>query len=129
MATLLQGVQLGKRRVQVPALLLQCLAAPVDIGDQELQLPALTRLFVVEIQDVGDLAQREAEPFAAQDELEPHPLTIMEDSGGPDALRRKQAAVLVEPDRAQRGVELLGQLPDGPGPAHPHSLGTTLTLT
>jgi hypothetical protein len=99
-AALLQRVQLGQCRIQVTALVLQHVPAPLDVGDQELQLAALAGLLVVEAQDVGDLAQSEAEPLAAQDELEPDPLTIREDPGGADPFRRQQALVLIEPDGA-----------------------------
>ena len=114
-AALLQHAQLGQRLVQILTLLLQGAPAPVDVGDQELQLATFAGLLVVEVEDVRDLGEGEAEPFAAQDELQPDPFAIMEDPGGADPLRRQQAAVLVEPDGAQRGVELGRQLADAPG--------------
>ena len=67
-------------------------------------------------EDVGDLGQGEAEPPAAQDELQPDPVAVAEDPGRARALRRQQALVLVEPDRAQRRAELRGELADRPGP-------------
>ena len=127
-AALLQGVEFGQRLVEVMPLLFQGVPAPVDVGDQELQLSALAGLLVVEVQDVGDLAQGEAEPLAAEDELQPDPLAIMEDPGGADPLRRQQTAILVEPDGAQGGAELRGELADRPGPIG-HMLESRLTFT
>ena len=47
-------------------------------------------------------------------ECQPNAVTQMEDARSSPPLRRDEAAVLVEADRAQGEVELLGQLSDGP---------------
>jgi len=115
-AALLQGVQLGQRLVEVVPLGLQGVAALVDVADQILELTPFAGLIVVEVEHVGDLGQGETEPFAAQDQLQPHPVPVVEDPCRPGSFRSEQAAVLVEPDGAQRGVEFCRKFANAPGP-------------
>jgi hypothetical protein len=79
---------------------------------------------------VGDLGQGEPEPLAAQDQLQPYSVPIVEDPGRAGALRSEQTAILVEPDGAQRGVELGREFADAPGPGgHDREYRREMTLT
>ena len=70
---------------------------------------------LVQIEQLADLRQRQAEPLAAQDELDAHPLALAVDSAAPAAPRRQQSFVLIEPDRAGRQREFLGEIGDTVG--------------
>ena len=80
------------------------------------ELPRLARLLVVHVDDRADLLQREPEPLAAQDEVEPGAVPAVVDARGAAALGGDQAQVLVVADRAVGDPELLGDLGDRPGP-------------
>jgi hypothetical protein len=105
-AALLQRIQLGQRLIEVSPLRLQGVASLFDVADQILQLTAFTGLVVVEIEHVGDLGQGKSEPLAAQDQLQPYPIPIVEDPRRTGSFWSEQTAILVEPDGTQRGVEL-----------------------
>ena len=92
-------------------------ATAINLIEQVAQLPLLAGLLVVHVDDAGDLAEVEAEPFAAQDESQPHAVAGVVHAAGPDAFGREQTAVLVETDRPVGHVELVGQLGDRPRPA------------
>ena len=62
-----------------------------------------------------DLGQRKAEPLAAQDQLDAHPLPLAVDRGCARAARRQQALVFVEADRARGQRELAGEVGNGVG--------------
>jgi len=129
-AALLQRIELGQRLVEVVPLGLQGVAALVDIADQVLQLTAFAGLVVVEVEYVGDLGQGETEPLAAQDQLQPHPVPVVEDPRRAGSFRSEQTTILIEPDGAQRGVELRREFADAPGPGgHEGSIGREMTLT
>src|SRR5690606_34355984 len=66
-----------------------------------------------ELEIVRDVAQREAEPLAAQDQDEPGAVAAPEHAGRADALRGDQPLGLVEPDGARRDAEFAGEVGDG----------------
>src|SRR5690606_12017584 len=68
---------------------------------------------VVEAQVFGDVAQREAEALAAQDEDQPRAVATAEDARAAHALGREQALALVKADGACRDAELAGEVGDG----------------
>ena len=70
---------------------------------------------VVHVDDLANLGQRHAEPFAAQDQPQPGPVAWTVDPAGADALAADQALGLVEPQGPGRNAEVVGELADGPG--------------
>ena len=80
---------------------------------QELrQLRTLVASDFVQIEELADLRERQAEALAAQDQLDAHPLALAVDARAARPLRRQQAAILVEADRARGQRELLRELGD-----------------
>src|SRR5947209_19867373 len=67
----LQLVELAQCRVEVPPAGQEVCAAPPDVFEQELELAGLTRGVVVQLEDVSDLGQGEAQPPAPQDQFQP----------------------------------------------------------
>jgi len=67
----------------------------LDIGQQVTELPDLPGGLVVEVENVRDLVQGEAESLAAQDQLQPDPVPVGEDPCRALALGAQQAAVEV----------------------------------
>ena len=67
---------------------------------------------LVQIEQFANLRKRQAQPLAADDELDAHALAFAVDAAAPVALRRQQSFVLVKPDRAGRQRELLGEIGD-----------------
>ena len=81
-------------------------------GEEGLQLrPGIGR-GIVQVDQLLDLLQRQAEPLAAQRELQPRAVALRVDALAAGAGRFEQADVLVEADRARRDVELARQLGD-----------------
>ena len=72
------------------------------LGERGAQLLQMIGVDVVEIEQLLDVGQREAQTLAAQDELEPRPVARAVDAIAADALRRQQALILIEADRARR---------------------------
>src|SRR6476620_9751042 len=92
------------------------LGAPVpDLAEQVGELTRLARLLVVHVDDRADLLEREPEPLAAQDEVQPRPVPAVVDPRGAAALGRDQAQVLVVAHGPVGDAELLGHLGDRPG--------------
>ena len=77
-----------------------------DLVEEVLQLAGLAGLVVVHVHDAGDLVEGEAETPAAEDQLEPDPVALVEDPGACRGARGEQAERLVVPDGAQRDVVL-----------------------
>src|SRR6185312_5182879 len=103
----LDAVDLGERRVDV-LLLLQEPRAAVGQELEELgELAALVARHLVHVEELADLGEREAQALAPQDQLQPDPLALAVDAHAPRALRRQQALVLVEADRARGQREFL----------------------
>ena len=69
-----------------------------------------------------DLVEGKAKPLAAQNELEPYPVPIVEDPSAAPAFRGKKPAVLVKPDGSQRCVKLLREFANSPGSITHHAL-------
>ena len=73
--------QLLERLGDVGPLLLQQRATASDLAEEEPQLPELAGRGVVEVDDLADLADREAEALAAQDQLEADTVARREQPG------------------------------------------------
>ena len=67
---------------------------------------------LVEVEQLADLGQREAQPLAAQDPAEPRAVAGAVQPGQALAARLDQALVLVEADGARRDRELAGEFGD-----------------
>src|SRR5687767_9854598 len=123
-------IQFAQRLIQIPSFCQERLTTLADIGNQKGQLAALAGRFVIHVDHVGDLVKSEPEPLAAQDELEPDAIAGVEDPSGALPLRSEKPAVLVKPDGAQRGVELLGKFANAPDSiTHQALLPPSLDLT
>src|SRR5436190_2927662 len=90
-----------------------------EIGDvkpaaaqQLAQLLQAGAVDLVEVEQLLDLGEREAEPLAAQDPAEPHPVVRAVEPRQSLAARLDQPLVLVEADGARGDGELAGQLGD-----------------
>src|SRR5258706_9364098 len=111
----LEAADLPQCLVDFLALVLELRAAGGKRGDELLQLRPLVRRRIVELQHRADLGEGEAEPLAAQYQLQAHPVALGIDA--PRALARgaEQAFVLVEADGAMSHVELARKLGDAVG--------------
>jgi hypothetical protein len=69
---------------------------------------------LVEIEQLLDVGEREAEPLAALDEGEPGAVAMRVDAVVADPLRPEEPLLLVEPDRARAEPELARELADRP---------------
>jgi hypothetical protein len=78
---------------------------------------------VVELKQLLDVGERETQPLAAEDKLKPRPVAGAVDAIAADALRREQAAILVEADGAVRQLELGAEIADR---IKPHRLARRL---
>src|SRR6185312_5485275 len=95
------------------------LALPLELGDARAaarqcgaHLLQVIGIGVVEVEQLLDVGQREAQALAAQDELEAGAVARAIDALAPDALRRQQAMILVEADGAVRQRQLARQIAD-----------------
>ena len=70
---------------------------------------------LIEIEDVADLGQRQADMLAAQDEGKPRAVTIGVDARLAFAARRQQALLLVVAERPRGRSELAAELGDREG--------------
>ena len=99
--------QLGQALIDGDTLLLQ-LRHPLAHRHQQLpQLHMVLRIGVVKIEKLLDLAQRESQPLAAQDEDQPGPVAMPVDPRGAGPLRRDQVLVLVKADGPRRDPSCL----------------------
>src|SRR5688572_28233344 len=98
--------------MQVGHLALQQGQPAVDHLDQQPYLGRL-RMRVIKAQVFGDVAQRKAEPLAAQDQDQPRAIAAAKDAGAADALGRQQPLALVKADGARRDAELAGEVGNG----------------
>src|SRR6476659_7552960 len=85
-AALLDAVEVDERLLDVAPALRELGTAYVDLLEQVLQLAGLTRLFVVHVDDGGDLVEGEPEPAPAQDQLDADPVAAVEHPGRAAAL-------------------------------------------
>ena len=67
---------------------------------------------IVEVQQLPNLLQGEAEPLAAQDQLQASPIAFGVEALLTDADRTQQLLRLVEPERAGRDLEGVAHLSD-----------------
>lgn len=103
--------QLTNRGFEVIALAFEQGDAFIDFLGEQVDL--LGAVGVVKAEIVGNIAQREAEPLAAQDEDEASPVAAAENAGGAHALGREQAFGFVEANGAGGDAELLGEVGNG----------------
>src|SRR5829696_8934476 len=87
----------------------------LDLFQAELELGGGREGLLALRQHVADLDQGEAELLAFQDDGQAGPVAGAVDPLGAGPDRRKQPAVLVEPERPQGNAELAGQVADGVG--------------
>src|SRR5690606_32258811 len=66
----------------------------------------------VETEIVGDVAQREAEALATQDQDQPSTVAAAKHARGAEAFRREQALGFIEADGTGRDAEFLGEVGD-----------------
>src|SRR5690606_9798825 len=100
-----------KRRFDVLALFLQILDLVARLLQRQLELRPVA-LMRVEIQNLADVLQREADTLALQNELEPCAIPRRIDTIEPVARRRKQTFVFVDPQSAWSHLELTRKLTD-----------------
>ena len=99
-------------RVEIATLALQIGDVQPAAAQQLAQLLHAGAVDLVEVEQLLDLGEREAEPLAAQDPAEPHAVVRAVEPGQPLAARLDQPLVLVEAHGARRDPELAGQLGD-----------------
>src|SRR5260370_27518796 len=118
----LEAADLPQHLVDFLALVLELRAAGGERGDELLQLRPVVRRRIVELQHLAYLGEGEAEPLAAQNQLQAHPVALGIDAPRAIAPGAEQAFVLVEADGAMSHVELARKLGDAVGlgrPLHP----------
>src|SRR5258706_3211344 len=96
----LEAADLPQYLVDFLALVLELRAAGGERGDELLHLPPLVRRRIVELQHRADLGEGEAEPLAAQDPLQAHPVALVTHSPPASPCRAGQALVLGATDCA-----------------------------
>jgi hypothetical protein len=109
----LERLDLRKLGFDIGPLLQQARPVLFKHREEALELRALVAPGLVHVDQLADLGQREAEALAAQGQLEAGTVARRVDAALAVALRREQALVLVEADRARRDVELARQFADG----------------
>ena len=127
----LECAELFKLRFDVLALLREQRTMVCQHFEKLLQLRGLVLGAVVHVDQLTDFRQRQAQPLAAQGEFEPRAVATRIDArtAGATPLRRQQALVFVEADRARRDVEFLRELTDGEGLGGGQGLQLRLTFT
>jgi len=98
--------------VEIGALALQISDVELAAAQQFAQLLEAGAVDLIEIEQLADLRQREAEALAAQDPAEPRPIAGRIESGRAVPARLDQPLVLVEADRARRDREFARQFGD-----------------
>jgi hypothetical protein len=108
----LHFLELVDVRIEIAALALEVRdvqpAAPQELA-QLLQPGAVD---LIEVEELADLGQREAEPLAAQDPRQPRAIAGAVEPGQALATRLDQAFILVEANGARRDRELAGEFGD-----------------
>ena len=107
--------QLLERLVDVDLLPLQRVDALGEFLARVHELRHRRRHGRVEIEDLADLGEREADAAAAQDQDDAGAVARRIDARLAAPLRRDQALVLIEAQRARGDAEFLGELADGVG--------------
>src|SRR5258706_10624817 len=111
----LEAADLPQYLVDLLALVLELRAAGGKRGDDLRELRPLVRRRIVELQHLADLGEGEAEPLAAQYQLQAYPVALGIDAPRAVARGAEQAFVLVETDGAMSHVELACKLGDAVG--------------
>src|SRR5882672_7154171 len=111
----LEAADLPQYLVDLLALVLELRAAGGERGDELRELRPLVRRRIVELQHLTYLGEGEAEPLAAQDQLQSYPVALGIDAPRAVAPGAEQALVLVEADGAMSHVELARKLGDAVG--------------
>src|SRR5579859_7347624 len=109
---LLERGDLRQLGLEVAALLLQQRLVLLEHGEEARQLRALVASRLVHVDQLANLRQRQAEPLAAQRQLQARAVAQGVDAALALAPRREQALVLVEADRARGDVEFAREVPD-----------------
>src|SRR5215469_12266217 len=104
--------ELLERERDLALLPLQLLDAGTAFQQRRAQLLDMVRVDVIEIEQLLDVGQREAQALSAQDELEPYPVAMAVDAIAADASRRQQAVILIKADGAMRDRELAREVAD-----------------
>src|SRR3569623_734393 len=104
--------QRGDGGLEVALLFLEQTEPFLDLADEQRHLGGL-RMRGVKAEVIGDVAQREAEPLAAQYQDQPGPVAPSEDAGAADPLGGEQPLGFVEADGAGRNAEFAGEIGDG----------------
>src|SRR5258706_8469064 len=111
----LEAAALPQYLVDFLALVLELCAAGGERSDELRELRPLVRRRIVELQHLAYLGEGEAEPLAAQYQLQAHPVALGIDAPRAVARGAEQAFVLVEADGAMSHVELARKLGDAVG--------------
>src|SRR5713226_3980367 len=111
----LEAADLPQYLVDFLALMLELRAAGGKRGDELRELRPVVRRRIVELQHLAYLGEGEAEPLAAQDQLQAHPVALGIDAPRSVAPGAEQAFVLVEADCAMGHVELAREVGDAVG--------------
>ncbi len=114
-ALALRFADLLQRIVDVAALLLQRGAVLFQHGQVLTQLDFGVAGPVVHVDQRQDLGQLQAQPLAAQGQLQARAVARSENAVAALARRADDSLVFVEANRAGRDVELAGEFGDGPG--------------
>ncbi len=80
-AVALDRGDLDEQRVDVGALHLELRAAVLERLEEAQELAAVAFARVVQVEDLADLVEREAEPLPPQDQLDPRALALAVDAG------------------------------------------------
>src|SRR5207244_12939770 len=99
---LLEGADLGELGLDVGLLLQQARLVALEHREEALQLRALVAPRLVHVDQLADLGQGEAQPLAAQRELEARAVARRGDAALAVAARREQPLILVEADGSRR---------------------------
>ena len=109
-ACFLDVVEFGQRVVDILALLAQLLPLLVDTLHQKFKLADLARRFLVDLDYLADLGNREANATSAQDLADEPSIGLAEKPRASASLGVDQPLVLVEAKRSGRNSEFTRQL-------------------
>src|SRR5450759_5622930 len=114
LAAALELVELPERILDVASSAFEVRAPVVDLVQHIAELARLAPWLVIQVDDRADLLEREAEPLAAQDQVEPGAVAPVVDAHRRTTLGGDEAEVLVVADRPVRDGELVADLRDRP---------------